>query len=201
MAENVLFQQANSRRIIGFSVRRNCNAFNFMKLRRQWSCFARPSGRRGFTLTEVVVAIFICALVFAGIVSAYTQTSSRAQWSGYSLAAQALAMQQLEQARSGIWDPTSGRNELTNLALSGRTVSGGVVRGYSTSIMDLPISGTNVVWATNWVTVQTVSLNNTTSPPVQVQMLRVDTVWPFKAFGQNRLYTNTLATYLAPDDR
>lgn len=172
-----------------------------MKLRRQRMCPASRLGCVGFTLTEVVVAVFISALVFGGIVSAYTQASSRAQWSGYSLAAQALAMQQLEQARSGIWDPTSGRNETTNLNLSGRTVSGGVVKGYSAAILDLPINGTNVVWATNWVTVQAVNLNNSVTPPVQVQLLRVDTVWPFKAFGQNRLYTNTLATYLAPDDR
>jgi type II secretory pathway pseudopilin PulG len=168
-----------------------------MKLRCQWICPASRSGCNAFTLAEVVVAVFICAIVFGAVVSAYTQSASRAQWSGYSLAAQALAMQQLEQARSGIWDPTSGRNEITNLNLSGRTVSGGVVKGYSAAILDIPIHGTNFVWATNWVTIQTI----TVAPSVQVQLLRVDTVWPFNAFGNNRIYTNTIATYIGPDDR
>lgn len=165
---------------------------------------AAPSQRRSaFTLAEVVISVFICGLVFSGILRCYTLSAERAQWAGYSMAAQALAIQQLEQARSGVWEPTGGRNELTNLNLFSRTydTSAKAMRGYSISVLDIPISGTNAVPATNFVTVRLVNLNNTTNPPVQVQLVRVDTVWPFRAFGGSRLCTNTVVTYAAPDDR
>lgn len=47
--------------------------------------------------------------------------AERAQWASYSMAAQALAIQQLEQARSGVWEPNGSRNKLTNLNLLSRT--------------------------------------------------------------------------------
>lgn len=171
------------------------------------TCY-RPSAtctnrQSAFTLTEVVLSVLICGLVFSGILRCYTHSAERAQWAGYSIAAQALSIQQLEQARSGVWEPSGSRNELTNLNLLSRTynTSTKTMRGYSVSILDIPISGTNAVSATNFVTVRLVNLNNTTNPPVQVQLVKVDTVWPFRAFGKNRLYTNTLVTYAAPDDR
>jgi len=119
------------------------------------------------------------------------------------MAAQALAIQQLEQARSGVWEPSGTRNELTNLNLISRvyTASTKTMRGYSISVLDVPISGSNAVTATNFVTVRMVNLNGTTNPAVLVQMVQVDTVWPFQAFGKNQIFTNTLATYVAPDDR
>jgi len=52
---------------------------------------------RGFTLVEVVVCIAITALMFMGIITAYIHGTYKAEWSGYSLAAQAMAIQQLEQ--------------------------------------------------------------------------------------------------------
>lgn len=163
----------------------------------------RTNSQSAFTLVEVVLAVFICGLVFSGILRCYMHSAERAQWAGYSMAAQALAIQQLEQARSGVWEPSGSRNELTNLNLLSRTynTSTKTMRGYSVSILDVPISGTNAVSATNFVTVRVVNLNSTTNPPVQVQLVQVDTVWPFRAFGKNRIYTNTLVTYVAPDDR
>jgi len=44
-----------------------------------------------------------------------------------------------------------------------------------TNILDVPISGTNIVYATNITTITTVSL----SPPLK--MIRVDCSWPFMA--------------------
>jgi hypothetical protein len=74
--------------------------------------------------------------------------------------------------------------------------------GYSTNVLDLPISGTNNVVATNFVTISMKYLNGSTSPPVQVQVVQVDTVWPFSAFGTSRrLFTNTTVNYYAPDNR
>ena len=149
----------------------------------------------------------IIALVFGGILAGYIQTSRRAEWTGLSLAAQGLAIQQLEQARSAVWDNALGKNELTNLNLIGwsRQTSNGLstVRGYSWGMLDLPYSGgTNAaVRATNYVTIRMAYLNNMTNPPVQIQIIQVDTVWPFSAFGTRRLHTNTMLNYFAPDNR
>lgn len=172
--------------------------------------YAKRSGRKcvsAFTLAEVVTAVAIIALVFGGILAGYIQTSRRAEWTGLSLAAQGLAIQQLEQARSAVWDNALGKNELTNLNLFGwsRQTSNGLstVRGYSWGMLDLPYSGgTNAaVRATNYVTIRMAYLNNMTNPPVQIQIIQVDTVWPFSAFGTRRLHTNTMLNYFAPDNR
>lgn len=162
----------------------------------------RVSGRLSdaFTLAEVVIAIAIVATVFGGIILGYTQAARRAQWSGYSLAAQALAIQQLEQARSAVYDPsvTPVKNEITNLNLNGWTYAGGVWSGYSWTNLDLPTSGSNYVRATNYVTVSMIWI--TTNPPVTIQMVQVNTVWPFTWGANTRLFTNTLASYYAPDN-
>ena len=47
-----------------------------------------------FTLAEVVISVGIATLVFAGLITGYVQSSYRAEWSGYSIAAQALAVHQ-----------------------------------------------------------------------------------------------------------
>lgn len=164
---------------------------------------SRRRNIRAFTLAEVVMAIAIVATVMGGMTVSYTQATRRAQWSGYQLAAQALAVQSLEQARAAVWDQTIGaqKNEITNLNLSSWSYSAGVLTGYSWTNLDLPVSGTNYVRATNYVRVSMQYLNGVTNPPVQVQMIRVQTVWPFRWGNVNRFYTNTLSTYCAPDNR
>lgn len=158
-----------------------------------------------FTLAEVVISIAVTGLAFAGILAGYVQSARRAEWSGYSLAAQALAIQQLEQGRSAVWDYSAGntRNELTNLNLINRSynTSTKTATGYSWGILDLPYSGTNVIRATNFVTVRMFYLNNVANPPVQLQMMQVDTVWPFSVGTTLKYFTNTVATYFAPDNR
>src|SRR5262245_29559395 len=81
-----------------------------------------------FTLPEVVLAVAITAVAFGGIIMAYSQATRRAQWSGYSLSAQALAVQQIEQARASVWDLSVFpiKNDLTNLTLMGKTFSGNI---------------------------------------------------------------------------
>jgi len=114
----------------------------------------------------------------------YVQTSYRAEWSGYSLAAQALAIQQLEQARAAVWD--GSQCQITNLVKK------------TADILDLPISGTNCVWATNYATVTNISLSGV-PVSVCVYMVRVDTVWPFRWRGTLRYFTNSIADYYSPD--
>jgi prepilin-type N-terminal cleavage/methylation domain-containing protein len=158
-------------------------------------------GLRGFTLAEVVVAVAIIAVVFGGIITAYIQGGRQAEWAGLSLAAQAINTHQIEQARSAVWDYSIGKNELTNLNLMGWTynTTTKIGTGYATNILDLPISGTNIVVVTNFVTVKTLNLSGFTN--VQVQMVSVDTVWPLSRRGAARLYTNRTATYFGPDNR
>lgn len=163
--------------------------------------------RSAFTLVEVVTAICIMALVFGGIIKAYIQTTRRAEWSGYSLAAQALAGQQLEVARSGVWDPSVGKNEITNMPMVSwnwyytNSTKTGIGYGYTTNVLDLPVSGTNYILATNYITVRIFYMNGLTNPPVQLQMVRVDTVWPFGKGKATRYFTNSVASYYAQDNR
>lgn len=170
----------------------------------------RPLGDHtfAFTLAEVVISVAVIGVIFAGILAGYIQSARRAEWSGYSLAAEALSIQQLEQARAAVWDQGTGLNEITNLTLTGWTrqiVNGRpVVKGYSWGALDLPVNGGSAAAkrATNFVTVSVIPLNNTTNPPVTVQMVRVDTVWVFYGFGGiKRVYTNTTVNYFAPDNR
>jgi type II secretory pathway pseudopilin PulG len=136
-----------------------------------------------FTLAEVVVCLAIVALLFGGIITGYMQGAYRAEWAGYNLAAQALAMQQIEQAKTAVWDDQ--HNEFTNLLQM------------TWATLDLPINGTNRVYATNYVTVTTNQVSS--SPDIFVQMVKVDTVWPYIRGGQVLYYTNTVADYFAPD--
>ncbi|HAV64099.1 MAG TPA: hypothetical protein DCY13_17250 [Verrucomicrobiales bacterium] len=133
------------------------------------------------TLVEVVLSLAIAGITFGAIVFGYIMSARRAEWSGYSLAANSLALQRLEQTRSAKWD-----------VLSTPTVDE-VVQGNfpeQVSVLDVPISGNNPTLATNFTTITMLSAN----PPLK--MIRVDCVWPFKG---SRLFTNTLMTYRAPD--
>jgi prepilin-type N-terminal cleavage/methylation domain-containing protein len=146
----------------------------------------RSSSRRsvrGFTLAEVVMAMALIAFVLSAMILGYVAATRRTEWSGYSLAAQALAIQQLEQARSAKWDVLSSPNvcEITNIPTT------------TWANLDIPYSGENFVRATNFATIRQVSLN--ANPPVSVYLVKVDTVWEF----QGRLQTNTIANYFAPD--
>jgi type II secretory pathway pseudopilin PulG len=155
-----------------------------------------------FTLAEVVISVAVVGLIFGGILTANVQSAKRAEWSGYSLAAQALAIQQLEQSRASVWDDAVNKNELTNLNLLAWTynTSTRVGKGYSWTNLDLPISGTNFIRATNFVTVSMLT-NVTGVSGVKLQMVQVDTVWHFRFFGGFYLCTNTIVTYFAPDNR
>ena len=137
-----------------------------------------------FTLVEVVMCTLIIMLVFGAIIGGYIQTSYRAEWAGLSLAAQAAGVQQLESAKCAVWDPqqTPVQDEINKLP---RVTS---------TLLDLPVSGTNTVYATNTTTV-TLMQNGVYSN----YCVQVDTVWPFRWKNQTVYYTNTIVAYYAPD--
>ncbi len=141
----------------------------------------RRRPRAGITIIEVVLSLAIMGISFGAIVMGYVMSARRAEWSAYSLAANSLAMQRIEQCRAAKWDmlttPVTDELVATNFVAQ-------------TSILDVPISGENITSATNFTTITLISAD----PPLK--MVRVDCVWPFKGQG---LFTNTLITYRAPD--
>ena len=178
---------------------------------------ASPANRRpeaGFTLAEVVIAIALSVILFFAIVNGYVFAGLREEWSGYSMAAQTLSYQVVEQSRSAVWDPAwtdftnvNGKVEINGLSnavnVVGWSLSGSTLKVTMTNLLDVPWKGTNYVVATNYVTVTTVNETGVAANPVTLQMIRVDTVWPFTGWGNRaiRYYTNTSATYIAPDNR
>jgi type II secretory pathway pseudopilin PulG len=142
----------------------------------------------GFTLAEVVMSVGIMMLVFGAIITAYIQTSYRAEWTGFSLAAQAAAVQQLEAAKAAVWDPsqTPVKDEISQLT------------NVTSVLLDLPVTGTNTVYATNYTTVTLVRITS----GVYVYsnyFVQVNTVWPFRWKNQTVRFINTIADYFAPD--
>jgi Tfp pilus assembly protein PilE len=134
-----------------------------------------------FTLVETLISVLIMGLVFAGTLVAYTRAAERAEWSGYSLAAQAQCTRVMEQFHSVLWDTqvVPNHDDTTNIPSPQITV------------LDIPMKATNAVWVTNTSSVTTI----TNSGPSYYKMITVQTTWPWKG----KTFTNTLVTYRAPD--
>ena len=144
-----------------------------MKRARTW--------QTGFTLTEVLVSMLVAGIMIVGLISSFIQSHRQAEWSAYSLAAQSLAMQSLEQARTAKWDPYA-TPPVDQLVASNFPVR--------VEVLDIPISKTNIVFATNRTTIQTISA----TPPLK--QISVQSTWGFLNRG---VFTNSVVTYRAPD--
>jgi len=144
----------------------------------------KPANRRvgtaAFTLIEVVFASAIAALVLAGMFQGYTMAARKAQYSTCSLAANSMAMQQLEGAYSGNWVPSYSQTQLLTLS---RT---------QTANLCLPSAQGNVVTCTNYTTVNQVSTN----PPYA--LIQVQCVWTFPNYGGT--YTNAVSVLRGPNE-
>lgn len=134
-----------------------------------------------FTLVEVLMAIGATAALAGSLMVGYVLAAQRTEWSAYSLAAQSLAVQRLEQCRSTKWD-LLGYPPVDMLVSSNFPVQ--------INTLDIPIAGTNVTFATSVTTIATISLN----PPLK--QIRIDCSWSFLGRG---IFTNTIVTYRAPD--
>ena len=97
------------------------------------------------------------------------------------LAAQSLASQSLEQSRAAKWDP-KGYPATDQLVSSNFPLK--------VQILDIPMTGSNIVYATNITSISTVSVN----PPLK--MISVECIWRLLERG---LFTNTVVSYRAPD--
>jgi type II secretory pathway pseudopilin PulG len=142
-----------------------------------------PAQRRAsaFTLIEVVVATAIAVLVMAGMFQGYSIASRQAQFSSFSLAANSMAMQQMESIVAASWvvSGTSKTNIFSPLLTNNQV-----------NALCVPSSGTNLVYGTNYATVTQLSTN----PPYV--MVSVSCVWNFMGMGT---FTNTVAVLRGPD--
>lgn len=134
--------------------------------------------RVGFTLAEVLISLMIIGLATGGILYGYIMAARRAEYSAYNLAAQSLAIQRIEQSRAVPWS-INGEDSLLTSNFTNRV-----------EVLDVPIQGTNITYATNITTITVISTN----PPMR--MVRVDCIWNFMNKG---LTTNTMVTYRSPD--
>jgi len=128
---------------------------------------------------ESLIGMLILAIITSGVVTGFVYSHRTAEWTAYSLSAQALALQSIEQSRAARWEPysSSPTDELTNMP---------AVRVHT---LDVPMIGTNVAYATNRVQIRTIS----TAPPLKE--IYSECVWSFK---NKRLYTNWVLTLRAP---
>jgi len=138
----------------------------------------------GQTLVEVLISVMIIAGGVVATVNGYIFASARAEWSAHSLAAQSLAIQGQEQVRAAKWDPVDSPP-------IDEVVQGNFPR--VGCILDLPVSGTNAVYATNVTTISLISTNP------MLKAIQVDCIWPYLNRGSIRWYTNTVVTYRSPD--
>ena len=138
--------------------------------------------QKGLTIIEVTISVAIAAMTIIATVGGYVFTAKKSEMSGYALAAQSLAVQGVEQTRACKWD-------LSDVPIVDELVSGSFPP--KIEILDLPITGTNVTYATNFTTIGVVS----TDPPLK--SVRVDCVWRFSA--EQPLRTNTIVVYRGPD--
>ena len=133
--------------------------------------------RAAFTLMEVVICLGLFALVTAGIVYGYAQTDRFAEWSEMSLAAQSLASQDTEQARTATWQTSTATN-IDQLPASTNIYT-------DTNYIEVPSTGQQMI-VTNYTTVTAISTN----PPLRE--IRTDCKWQFPL--TRTWFTNTVIT-------
>ena len=133
------------------------------------------------TLVEVIVALAITTLIVEGIVAGYIYCTTSAGKAELAQAANARAMERIEEARSARWDTSSWPtvDQLVATNFPDEVVS-----------LDMPGSGSGGTSATIQTTISQISL----TPPIR--KVRVDCIWQFRGV---QLITNTIETIRAPD--
>ncbi len=133
------------------------------------------------TLTEVVVAMAIIGLVVGGIVTGYSYCGHSTEKTALALAANARAMEIIEETRSAKWDTVSWPQ-----------VDEVVQTNFPTKVVTLDLSGDTKMLTK--ATVQTTISQISNNPPLK--RIRVDCIWKF---NNSQLMTNSIETCRAPD--
>ena len=133
--------------------------------------------RSAFTLVEVVVSMMLIGLLIIGIVQGWMFAHNLAETSAYSLAANSLSIQRMEQARSTKID-----------LLASPPVDELVQTNFPpvTNILDVPMSGDNIPYAVTFTTIEDL--------PGSLKLIRAETVWSMVDRGP---FTNAIQTYRA----
>lgn len=167
---------------------------------------AQVNGRArtaGFSLVEILIAFLLFGMTVSGLIYGYEQANRLAEMSSMSLAAQSLAEQGMEQARSAQWDSqmypiTNGvgtSDEIRMYNNAGVCTNGDVTSHTNylqSDFLDVPSTG-NLIWITNYITITNASIGN-----VLLRQIRSDVVWTLPLDGKS--YTNTVITQRAPDE-
>jgi prepilin-type N-terminal cleavage/methylation domain-containing protein len=135
----------------------------------------------GFTLVETVIALFIAGLAITALIGGYVWLVRGADSAAYAMAANGLALQRYEQTRAAKFDATSYPivDELTSTNFPPQV-----------NVLDMNVSGTRIVYATNFTTISTISTN-----PF-LKAVRVDCVYTFPRSG---IYTSSIVSYRGSD--
>ncbi len=136
------------------------------------------------TLVEVIVALAIAGLTVGGIVSGYIYCANSAVKAELAQAANARAMQRVEETRSARWDTSSypGVDQLLATNFPDEVVS-----------LDLPGNNAPGTAATIRTTIAPVSLAPL-APPLRT--IHVDCIWQFMG---GEWVTNSVETIRSPD--
>jgi Tfp pilus assembly protein PilV len=161
---------------------------------------AEGSARRaGFSLVEVLIAFLLFGMTVSGLIYGYVQANRMAEFSSMSLAAQSLAEQGMEQARSAQWDSqqypvTNGPGTSDEISLyPSNSCPTGYTNYFQTNSLDVPSTGA-LIWTTNYITITNMPINGN----VLLRQIRSDVVWTLPLNGKK--YTNTVITQRAPDE-
>ncbi len=147
--------------------------------------------RFGFTLIEVLISFATFSLVASGLIYGYVQVNRMAEWSSMSLAAQSIASQEAERAKSAQWDSKSSSTTYPNLTDPMGYPPAQLFTNYATNYtMDVPSTGAPIV-VSNYLLI-----TNVYSTPI-IRMIRSDCVWTFPLTGI--VCTNSVVTLRAPD--
>ena len=133
------------------------------------------------TLVEVLVSLVITVLMVGGIINGYIYCTTSTVKAELAQAANAQAMQRLEEARSATWNTSStlAQDQL-------------VATNFPDEVVTLEMPGTNSVGTS--ATIQTTIAQISSSPPVRT--IHVDCVWQF---GGTAWVTNSIETIRAAD--
>ena len=134
------------------------------------------------TLVEVVIAFAIVTVTVGGIITGYNYCLTSSVKDGLYMAANARAMERMEEARSAQWDTSPG-SPADYLATSNFPPQVVILDKYAMS--------SNAVTATLKTQIFTIS----TKPPVRG--IHVDCIWQFQ--DPNTWITNSVETCRSPD--
>jgi hypothetical protein len=132
------------------------------------------------TLVEVVIAMLVAGLAIAGIIGGYNFCTAAAQKAALIQAANARAMERIEETRSIFWDVTTWNAE-------DKLVSS----NFPLKTVTLGLSGSGT--ATLTASLQTQISQISTNP--SLKRVRVNCIWQFRGVQ----FTNSVETLRAPD--